>query len=66
MYVEAAVDGKQVLAETVAAGSQRSLPLGKSSVVLRASVGLAVDVTVNGAHQDPQTATDPVELTWTR
>jgi len=66
VYVEAAVDGKQVLAETVAAGTQRSLPLGKSSVVLRASVGSAVDVTVNGAHQDPQTATDPMELTWTR
>ncbi len=66
VYVEAAVDGNQVLAETVAAGTQRSLPLGKSSVVMRASVGSAVDVTVNGAPQDPQTATDPVELTWTR
>jgi cytoskeleton protein RodZ len=66
VYVEAAVDGKQVLAETVPAGTQRSLPLGKSTVVLRASVGSALDVTVNGAHQDPQTATYPMELTWTR
>jgi cytoskeleton protein RodZ len=66
VYVEAAVDGKQVVAETLAAGTQRSLPLGKSSVVLRASSGSAVDVTVNGNHQDPQTATEPMELTWTR
>lgn len=66
VYVEAAVDGKQVLAETVAAGTQRSLPLGKSSVVLRASNGSAVEATLNGAPQDPQTATDPMELTWTR
>jgi cytoskeleton protein RodZ len=66
VYVEAAVDGKQVIAETLAAGSQRSLPLGQSSVVMRASIGSAVDVTVNGTHQDPQTATDPMELTWTR
>jgi cytoskeleton protein RodZ len=66
VYVEAAVDGKQVLAETLPAGSQRSLPLGQSSVVLRASAGSALDVTVNGAHQEPQTASEPIELTWTR
>ncbi|MGI9147708.1 MAG: helix-turn-helix domain-containing protein [Chloroflexota bacterium] len=66
VYVEAAVDGTQVLAESLAADTQRSLPLGKNSVVLRASVGSAVDLTVNGVHQDPQTATDPMELTWTR
>jgi cytoskeleton protein RodZ len=66
VYVEAAVDGKQVLAETVAAGTQRQLPLAKESVVMRASNGSAVDITVNGARQEPQTATDPVEFTWRR
>jgi len=40
--------------------------LGKASVVMRASIGSAVDVTVNGIRQQPQTATDPMELTWTR
>ena len=66
VYVEAAVDGKQVLAETLAAGTQQTLPLGQSSVLLRASIGTALDITVNGVHQNPQTATDPMELTWTR
>jgi cytoskeleton protein RodZ len=66
VYVEAAVDGKQVVAETLAAGTQQTLPLGKESVVMRTSNGSAVDVTVNGSHQDSQTVTDPVELTWTR
>ncbi len=66
VYVEAAVDGKQVLAETLPAGTQRQLPLGKDSVVMRASNGSAVDVTVNGTKQEPQAATDPVELTWRR
>jgi len=66
VYVEAAVDGNQVLAETLASGTQRTLPLGKTSVVMRASIGSAVDVTVNGTHQAPQTASDPMELTWTR
>ena len=66
VYVEVAVDGNQVLAETLAPGTQRTLPLGKTSVVMRASIGSAVDVTVNGTHQVPQTATDPMELTWTR
>jgi cytoskeletal protein RodZ len=66
VYVEAAVDGKQVLAETLAAGTQRTLPLAKDSVIMRASNGSAVDVTVNGTHQQQQTATDPVELTWRR
>lgn len=66
VYVEAAVDGKQVVAETLAAGTERQLPLAQSSVVMRTSNGSAVDITVNGAHQDPQTATDPVELTWQR
>ena len=66
VYVEAAVDGKQVVAETLAAGTQRQLPLAQTSVIMRTSNGSAVDITVNGAHQDPQTVTDPVELTWQR
>jgi cytoskeleton protein RodZ len=66
VYVEAAVDGKQVVAETLAAGTQRTLPLAQNSVTMRTSNGSAVDVTVNGVHQDPQTATEPVELTWQR
>jgi cytoskeleton protein RodZ len=66
VYVEAAVDGKQAIAETLPAGSQRQLPLAKESVIMRASNGSAVDVSVNGARQDPQTSTDPVELTWRR
>ena len=66
VYVEASVDGKQVMAETLAAGTQRSLPLALTSVVMRASNGSAVDITVNGTHQDPQTATDPMEFNWKR
>ena len=66
VYVEAAVDGKQVVAETLAAGAQRTLPLAQNSVVMRSSNGSAVDVTVNGVHQDPSTTTEPVELTWQR
>jgi cytoskeletal protein RodZ len=66
VYIEVAVDGKQVLAETLPAGTQRTLPLGKDSVVMRVSSGTAVDVTVNGTHQAPQTAADPVELAWRR
>ncbi|HEY0581765.1 MAG TPA: RodZ domain-containing protein [Chloroflexota bacterium] len=66
VYVEAAVDGKQVVAETLAAGTQRSLPLAKDSVIMRASNGSAVDLTINNTHQQPLTAPDPVELTWRR
>ncbi len=66
VYVEAAVDGKQVVAETLAAGTDRQLPLAQNSVIMRTSNGAALDITVNGAHQNPQTATDPVELTWQR
>jgi cytoskeleton protein RodZ len=66
VYVEAAVDGKQIMAETIAAGTQRQLPLAQNSVIMRTSNGAAVDVTVNGAHQTPQTVTDPIELTWQR
>jgi cytoskeletal protein RodZ len=66
VYVEAAVDGKQIFAEMIAAGTQRQLPLAQNSVIMRSSNGAAMDVTVNGAHQDPQTVTDPIELTWQR
>jgi cytoskeletal protein RodZ len=66
VYVEAAVDGKQVVAESLPAGTERQLPLASESVIMRASNGSAVDVTVNGVHQEPQTTTDPVELTWQR
>jgi len=66
VYVEAAVDGKPVLAETLDPGTQRQLPLAQNSVIMRTSNGSAVDVTVNGLPQDAQTATDPVELTWQR
>jgi cytoskeletal protein RodZ len=66
VYVEAAVDGKPVVAELLAPGTQRQLPLAQNSVIMRTSNGSAVDITVNGTHQDPQTVTDPVELTWQR
>ena len=64
VYVEAAVDGKRVLAETLAAGSQRTLPFAKESIVLRASNGSALDITVNGARQPAQSTSEPVEFTW--
>jgi cytoskeletal protein RodZ len=66
VYVEVAVDGKQVLADTLATGAQKTLPLGKDSVIMRVSNGSAVEVTVNGTRQPTQTATDPTELTWRR
>jgi cytoskeleton protein RodZ len=66
VYVEAAVDGTPAVAETFQPGAQRQLPLAKESVVLRASNGSAIDITVNGVRQEPQTASDPVELTWRR
>ena len=66
VYVEAAVDGQQVLAETLAAGNQRTLPLAQNAVIMRTSNGAAVDITVNGTHQEPQTATDPMEFNWKR
>jgi cytoskeletal protein RodZ len=66
VYVEAAVDGQQVLAETLPAGAQRQLPLGREAVIMRASIGSAVDVTVNGTPQAPQTGQEPVELAWRR
>jgi cytoskeletal protein RodZ len=66
VYVEASVDGKQILAETLAAGNQRTLPLAQAAVVMRASNGSALDITVNGQHRDPETATDPMEFNWKR
>jgi cytoskeletal protein RodZ len=66
VYVEAAVDGRQVVAETLPAGTQRSLPLAKDSVIMRASNGSAVELTVNGTRQEPQTASEPMEFTWQR
>jgi len=66
VYIEAAVDGKQVVGEMLAPGTQRQLPLAQTSVIMRTSNGSVVDITVNGAHQDPPTATDPIELTWQR
>jgi cytoskeletal protein RodZ len=66
VYVEAAVDNQQVLAETLEAGTQKSLPVAKSVVVMRVSNASAVDVTVNGKHQDPASGTTPVEYTWRR
>jgi hypothetical protein len=66
VYVEASVDGKQILAETLAAGNQRTLPLAQGAVVMRASNGSALDITVNGQHRDPETATDPMEFNWKR
>lgn len=66
VYVEAAVDGQSVLGDTLAAGTQRSLPLAKDSVVLRASNGSALEVTVNNTPQPGQPSSDPVELSWRR
>jgi cytoskeletal protein RodZ len=66
VFVEVAVDGRQVLAETLPEGTQRQLPLGKESVIMRASIGSAVDVSVNGTRQEPQTGPEPVEFTWRR
>jgi hypothetical protein len=60
------VDGKQVLAETLPVGTQRSLPLAQEAVLMRASNGSALEITVNNVPQEPQTATDPMELTWRR
>jgi cytoskeletal protein RodZ len=66
VYVEVAVDGKQALAETLPAATQRQVPLAKESVVMRASNGSAVEVTMNGVRQEPSTSTDPVEFAWRR
>src|SRR5438067_11306092 len=44
VYVEAAVDGQQVVAEPLAPGAQRTLPRAQTPALLRASNGAAVDV----------------------
>jgi cytoskeletal protein RodZ len=66
VYVEAAVDGQAAMAETLGAGTQRSLPLAKDSVLLRASNGSAVEVTVNNTPQPVPEGNNPVELSWHR
>jgi hypothetical protein len=66
VYVEAAVDSKQVLAETLPPGTERKLPLANDSVILRASNGSALEISVNGTRQEPVTERDPVEFTWQR
>ena len=66
MRQRGADNGKQALAETLPAGTQRQLPLAKESVLMRASNGSAVEVTMNGARQEPSTSTDPVEFAWRR
>ncbi len=66
VYVEASVDGQQVVAETLPAGTSRALPLAQDVVIMRVSKGNAVEVTMNGKRQEPSTATGPVEFTWRR
>ena len=66
VYVEAAVDGKAVLGEILPAGTQRALPLAQDSVLMRASSGSALDLTVNGKHQDPSDNDGPTEFSWQR
>lgn len=66
VYVEAAVDGQPVLAETLPAGTDRTLPLGESLVVMRVSNASAVELTYNGRRQDPTPDAVPMEFTWRR
>lgn len=66
VYVEATVDGALALAETLPAGTQRTLPLAKSIVVMRVSNGSALQVTVNGKSQEAASSVAPVEFTWQR
>ncbi len=66
VYVEAAVDRQPVLAETLSAGAERTLPLGRELVVVRVSNGSAVQITLNGKPQDSPTSTGAVELEWRR
>jgi cytoskeletal protein RodZ len=66
VYVEASVDGRQALAETLPAGAQRNLPVGKEAVIMRVSNGSAIDVSVNGTRQEPPSSVGPVEFTWRR
>lgn len=66
VYVEASVDGQEVLADTLQGGTQRTLPLGRDLVILRVSNGTAVEITLNGRRQEPATTTGPTEFTWRR
>lgn len=66
VYVEASVDGRAALAETFPAGGQRTLPLGRESVIMRVSNGTAVEVFLNGRRQEPSGTQGPVEFTWRR
>ncbi len=64
VWVEASVDGKQVVAETLQGGAQRTLPLARDAVIMRVSNGSAVQLTVNGKPQDAPTTQAPVEFQW--
>ena len=66
VYVEASVDGSQALAETLPAGAQRRLPLGKEEIIMRVSSGSAVEISVNGKRQEPPGTARPAEFTWRR
>jgi cytoskeletal protein RodZ len=66
VYVEVSIDGRPVFADTLASGATRTMELAKDSVVVRASSGTAMEITVNGTKQAAQTITGPVELTWRR
>ena len=66
VYVEAAVDGKQVVAETLAPGTDRQLPLAQTPSSCAPAMGSAIDITVNGARQDPQTAATRSSPSWQR
>lgn len=66
VYVEASVDGQQTLADTLPGGAQRTLPIGKEVVVLVASNGSALELTVNGHRQATASSTGPTEFTWRR
>ncbi len=64
VWVEASVDGKQVVSEMLQGGAQRTLPLARDAVIMRVSNGSAMQVTVNGKPQDAPTTQAPVEFQW--
>lgn len=66
VYVEAAVDGKLVLAKTFAAGSKETLPQATHTVVLVASNPSALHITANGQPLDTSGTTAPTQYTWQR
>lgn len=65
-YVEASVDGRQVLAEQVPRGTTRTLPLGRDVVIMRVSNASVVEVRLNGQPQEKAAGAGPVEYTWRR